>query len=62
MLGRFKKQNYAWLEAVVDEALKALAKGQSNGVTGGVINQFLVNSGRLLPREAAEGAVGKMVK
>lgn len=61
-LGETVGQNYASPEAVVDEALKALAKGQSNVVTGGVMNQVLVNSGRFLPRETVVGAVGKMFK
>ena len=37
-------------EEVVEAALKALAKGQSNEVTGGLINQVVVNSARFLPR------------
>ena len=61
-LGETVGQNYASPEAVVDEALRALDKGQSNVVTGGVMNQVLVNAGRFLPREALVGAVGKMFK
>ncbi|MGD1905293.1 MAG: SDR family NAD(P)-dependent oxidoreductase [Leptolyngbyaceae cyanobacterium] len=61
-LGESVGANYASPEAVVDEALKALAKGQSNVVTGGMMNQFLVNAGRFLPREAVVNAVGKMFK
>jgi short-subunit dehydrogenase len=61
-LGEQVGQNYASPEAVVDEALKALEKGQANVVTGGMMNQVLVNAGRFLPREMLVGAVGKMFK
>ncbi len=61
-LGETVGQNYASPEAVVDEALKALDRGQSNVVTGGMMNQVLVNAGRFLPREMLVGAVGKMFK
>ena len=37
-------------EEVVEAALQALARGQSNEVTGGLLNKFVVNSPRFLPR------------
>ena len=55
-------QGYASPEAVVDEALKALDRGESNVVTGGLNNQLLVNAGRFLPREVLVKAVGNLFK
>ena len=49
-------------EEVVKEALKALAQGQSNVVTGGLSNQILVNASRFIPREMLTKAVGDMFK
>jgi uncharacterized protein len=37
-------------EEVVEAALKALARGDSNTVTGGLINQIVINAARFLPR------------
>ena len=55
-------QNYASVEDVVEDALKALERGDSNVITGGLNNQILVNAGRFLPREALTSAVGRMFK
>lgn len=55
-------QDFAPPEAVVADALKALDRGESNVVTGGLNNQILVNVGRFLPREALTNAVGRMFK
>lgn len=55
-------QNYASPEAVVEDALKALARGHSNVVTGGVMNQVLVNASRLFPREMLVNSVGRFFK
>lgn len=53
---------YADPEAVVEEALKALDREESNVVTGGLNNQLLVNAGRFLPREVLVKAVGGLFK
>ena len=37
-------------ESVVEAALKALEKGEANTVTGGVMNQVIVNASRFMPR------------
>ncbi len=55
-------QSLASPEEVVKEALKALAQGQSNVVTGGLTNQILVNASRFVPREMLTKAVGDMFK
>jgi hypothetical protein len=55
-------QSYTSPEAVVDEALRALAHGHSHVVTGGLNNQILVNVGRFLPREALTNLVGRVFK
>ncbi|WP_204139173.1 SDR family oxidoreductase [Halomicronema sp. CCY15110] len=54
------EQSLAAPEVVVKEALQALEKGHSNVVTGGLMNQIIVNSGRFLPREALTKFVGEM--
>ncbi len=45
---------------VVAEALKALDSKQSNVVTGGFLNQFIVNLPRFLPRELLVRQLAKM--
>lgn len=52
-------QNFTPPEEVVKDALKALEKNQSNAVTGGLINQVIVNVSRFLPRESLVEAVAK---
>lgn len=49
-------------EAVVAAALKALERSPSNTVVGGLMNQFLVNATRFLPRETITKAVGHLFK
>ncbi|MEM7594991.1 MAG: SDR family oxidoreductase [Cyanobacteria bacterium P01_A01_bin.83] len=49
-------------EKVVQETFKALDKGQSNIVTGGFVNQVVVNIPRLVPRDLLVGVVGKQFK
>ncbi|NJN22197.1 MAG: SDR family oxidoreductase [Leptolyngbya sp. RL_3_1] len=61
-LGESVGQNYASPEAVVDEALKALEKGQANVVTGGDHEPGVGECRAVLPRETLVGAVGKMFK
>ncbi len=46
-----ESQTYETAEDVVQEALKALAAGRSNVVTGGLRNRVVVNANRLVPRE-----------
>ncbi|MEM1308544.1 MAG: SDR family oxidoreductase [Cyanobacteria bacterium P01_H01_bin.153] len=55
-------QNLSTPEEVVQEALKALDRGGSNVVTGGLINQILVNASRFVPREMLTSSVGRMFK
>ncbi|MEM6837157.1 MAG: SDR family oxidoreductase [Cyanobacteria bacterium P01_C01_bin.120] len=55
-------QNLATPKEVVQEALKGLDRGSSNIVTGGLINQILVNAGRFVPREMLTSGVGRMFK
>jgi len=55
-------QSYTSPEAVVEDALKALDREESNVVTGGLNNQILVNVGRFLPREAVTKLVGNLFK
>ncbi len=54
-----KNPKYVPAEEVVRDALKALAKNQSNVVTGGLLNQFLVNVSRFLPRDLLVSLVEK---
>ncbi len=54
--------NYTPAEEVVKDALKALAKNQSNRVTGGVANNFIVNLPRLFPREMIVSVVEKQFR
>ncbi|MDB9526850.1 SDR family oxidoreductase [Oscillatoria sp. CS-180] len=54
-------QNYDTPEDVVESALKALDRGDSNVVTGG-FNKILVNANRFLPRELLVNTVGRMFK
>ena len=61
-LGEQVKQNYASPDAVVEEALKALDQERSNVVTGGFMNQVMVNAARFFPREPLTNAVGRMFK
>lgn len=49
-------------EDAVAEALKALNKGQSNIVTGGLPNQVIVNLPRFLPRDLLVNGVEKQFK
>lgn len=53
-------QSYVSPEEVVQDALKALERAQSNVVTGGLQNEFLANTSRFLPREVMVKAVGRM--
>lgn len=55
-------RNYDSPEEVVEASLKALDRGESNVVTGGLNNQLLVNANRFLPREVLVSAVGRMFK
>lgn len=43
-------QSLVTSEEVVEAALKALARGDSNTVTGGLINQIVINASRFVPR------------
>ena len=61
-LGEQINQNYASPDAVVEEALKALDQERSNVVTGGFMNQVMVNAARFFPREPLTNAVGRMFK
>jgi len=54
--------NLASASEVVKEALVALKKQKSNSVTGGVINQIMVNLPRFLPREIILNAVETQFK
>ncbi|NEP46383.1 MAG: hypothetical protein F6K35_47185 [Okeania sp. SIO2H7] len=47
-------------EEVVKDALQALEKNQSNAVTGGFLNQVIVNLSRFFPRETLVGVVEKV--
>ena len=49
-------------EAVVQQALDALEKNESNLVTGGLTNQFIVNVSRFLPRSWLVSAVEKQFR
>ncbi|MEA5617843.1 SDR family oxidoreductase [Cronbergia sp. UHCC 0137] len=49
-------------EEVVDDALKALEKGEPTVVTGGLANQIIVNAHRFLPRESLVNLVAKQFK
>jgi uncharacterized protein len=57
-----KSMTLASSEKVVQESLKALNKGQSTVVTGGLGNQVIVNLPRLMPRDLLVGVVGKQFK
>lgn len=54
-----KRQTYEDSQDVVRKALKALAEGRSNLVTGGLRNQAIVNANRLAPRELLVQALEK---
>lgn len=47
-------------ETVVKEALQALERRQSNVVTGGLSNQFVVNAARFLPRSTLVKGIAKV--
>ncbi|MEG3847460.1 SDR family oxidoreductase [Microcoleus sp. herbarium19] len=49
-------------EEVVRDALKALDKNESNVVTGGFLNQIIVNMPRLMPRELLVNSVEKLFR
>jgi len=49
-------------EAVVQEALQAIAQGKPNCVTGGLANQILVNAGRFMPRSSLIQGIGKLFR
>lgn len=49
-------------EEVVKDALQALEKNQSNVVTGGFLNQVIVNISRLFPRETLVSVVEKQFR
>jgi short-subunit dehydrogenase len=53
------RQSYEDPEDVVKKALKALAEGRSNLVTGGLRNHAIVNANRLAPRELLVRALEK---
>lgn len=59
-IGEQFSQNAATPEAVVTEALQALDQASSNVVTGGLMNQVMVNANRFFPREMVLNAVGRM--
>jgi short-subunit dehydrogenase len=61
-LAQSTEQNYETPEAVVKAALEALAQGRANVVTGGLVNQTLVNASRFLPRELVVSGIGKIFK
>ncbi|MGD1804059.1 SDR family NAD(P)-dependent oxidoreductase [Dapis sp. BLCC M126] len=60
--GEGSKQKLTSAKEVVQDALQALEKNQSNIVTGGLLNQVIVNSPRFLPRETLASAVEKRFK
>ena len=47
-------------KVVVAEALQALEKKQPNVVTGGFLNQFIVNLPRFVPRDLLVQQLAKM--
>ncbi|NET41908.1 SDR family oxidoreductase [Okeania sp. SIO2B3] len=49
-------------EEVVKDALQALEKNQSNAVTGGFLNQVIVNASRFFPRETLVSVVEKQFR
>jgi len=49
-------------EDVVKDALDALSQKKSNSVTGGLVNQIIVNLPRFLPKELLLKAVEKQFK
>ena len=49
-------------DEVVRDALKALEKNESNVVTGGFLNQIIVNMPRLMPRELLVKSVEKVFR
>jgi uncharacterized protein len=53
---------YTSAEAVVRDAIFALEKNQSNIVTGGIVNQAIVNLPRFFPRDWLLSAVEKQFK
>ena len=55
-------QNYASSEEVVRDSLDALDKDTSTVVTGGLMNQVIVNLPRFLPRNLVVNAIEKQFK
>ncbi|MEO6862358.1 MAG: SDR family oxidoreductase [Microcoleus sp.] len=49
-------------DEVVRDALKALEKNESNVVTGGFLNQIIVNMPRLMPRELLVNSIAKVFR
>ncbi|MEG5140203.1 MULTISPECIES: SDR family NAD(P)-dependent oxidoreductase [unclassified Microcoleus] len=49
-------------DEVVRDALKALDKNQSNVVTGGFLNQIIVNMPRFMPRELLVNSIAKLFR
>ncbi|MGD1715194.1 SDR family NAD(P)-dependent oxidoreductase [Hydrocoleum sp. CS-953] len=60
--GKTSMEKLTSAEEVVRDALQALEKNQSNVVTGGLLNQVIVNTSRFLPRETLAGVVEKQFK
>lgn len=48
-------------EEVVEVALKALASGDSNVVTGGLMNQIVINASRFMPRSWMVNGIKKIM-
>lgn len=57
-----QNQGYVSAEEVVRDALKALEKNQPTVVTGGLVNQIIVNLPRFLPRQMLLSAVEKQFR
>ncbi len=60
--GGASKQKLTSAQEVVRDALQALEKNQSNLVTGGLLNQVIVNTSRFLPRETLVSVVEKQFR
>ncbi|MDJ0519151.1 MAG: SDR family oxidoreductase [Trichodesmium sp. MO_231.B1] len=60
--GETSKQKLTSAQEVVQDALQALEKKQSNIVTGGLLNQVIVNTSRFFPRETLASLVEKQFK
>jgi short-subunit dehydrogenase len=52
----------ATTEEVVKDALRALEQGHANVVSGGLVNNIIVNMHRFLPRESMVGIMAKQFK